>query len=585
VLPSPDHPVFRLAGTFTPSFPVPSAGEEKATTVARSRNGAGGTVRLQTGGDLRAPAIELVETAKAIGRLNELAGRVTAAPVDDNAPDRAVNQRGKSALLALIQIARGDDAAAAQTIESIKPLLEKIESDQADWARWPELAVASQAVIRPAIRPRAVALLDTLIEQSQKRTRTMEQRRAPSGFWEQWVKHVHARGELLAQHEKDEPGAALRFGADPGSSLWARVTPNRAGTRGNGQPIAHWSVDAGSAVHYPGHDQDMMYLTIPLRGDFQLDGELTSSPGREIRVVYSGVGVGLKADLKHVERIQLGRTPAEVALNPPLAKLPELYAFRLAVRGNHLTASIDGRKVHEAPVPPGGDPWLALLCPAKESGGARRITILGNPQVPEKLELSVLPDLSGWTAGEYDETLTGDNPDWDKRGEEIIGRLVEQSSNSKQESLLRYHRPILEDGRVAYEFYYDPGKVMVHPALDRLAFLLEADGVKVHWLTDGAFERTGLQPDNRREEAENRRGPASLPLKPKAWNRLVLSLSADRVGLELNDQAIYERALEATNQRSFGLFHYAGETQARLRNVTYQGNWPRSLPASLRPAN
>ena len=142
---------------------------------------------------------------------------------------------------------------------------------------------------------------------------------------------------------------------------------------------------------------------------------------------------------------------------------------------------------------------------------------------------------------------------------------------------------MLEDGQIAYEFYYEPGKVMVHPALDRLAFLLEPDGVKIHRLTDGAFERTGLAPDNITEEPENRRGPASLPLKPNAWNRLVLKLSGDKVTLELNDQAIYERTLEPTNQRYFGLFHYADETQVRVRNVTQQGNWPRSLPASLRP--
>ena len=142
---------------------------------------------------------------------------------------------------------------------------------------------------------------------------------------------------------------------------------------------------------------------------------------------------------------------------------------------------------------------------------------------------------------------------------------------------------MLEDGRIAYEFYYEPGKVMVHPALDRLAFLIEPDGVKIHRLTDGAFERTGLAPDNIADEPENRRGPASLPLKPNAWNRLVLSLAGDKVTLELNGQPIYERTLEPTNQRSFGLFHYADETQVRVRNVTYQGNWPRTLPESLRP--
>ena len=40
--------------------------------------------------------------------------------------------------------------------------------------------------------------------------------------------------------------------------------------------------------------------------------------------------------------------------------------------------------------------------------------------------------------------------------------------------------------------------------------------------------------------------------------------------------------LEPENQRTFGFFHYADETQVRVRNVTYHGNWPRVLPESLR---
>ncbi len=93
------------------------------------------------------------------------------------------------------------------------------------------------------------------------------------------------------------------------------------------------------------------------------------------------------------------------------------------------------------------------------------------------------------------------------------GRLREEPPGSRQESLLVYHRPLLEDGRMTYEFY---------------------------------------------------------------------SVAADRVALRLNDQPIYDRAIEPVNQRTFGLFHFADSTSVRVRNVTYEGQWPRSLPASLR---
>ncbi len=286
-----------------------------------------------------------------------------------------------------------------------------------------------------------------------------------------------------------------------------------------------------------------MYLAIPLRGDFQVDCELTGSPDRKIRLQYGGLAIGPSADLKHVERAQFGRPVGELSINPPLEKPAEWFPYRLVVKGGRMTAFINGRKVHDAPAPPDVDPWVAFLTQDIQAGAARKFKIAGNPTIPEKLKLSALPDLGGWLAAEYGDSVIGDNPDWDKRGEEITGRVIEDDiTGSKQESVLRYHRTLVEDGRIAYEFYYDPGKVMVHPALDRLAFLLEPDGVKVHRLTDGAYERSGLTADNARDEPECRRGPASIPLKPAAWNQLILSVTGDKVALELNGQTSFRPA-------------------------------------------
>ena len=100
----------------------------------------------------------------------------------------------------------------------------------------------------------------------------------------------------------------------------------------------------------------------------------------------------------------------------------------------------------------------------------------------------------------------------------------------------------------------------------------------MHWLTDGPNERTDLKPDNATTEPANRRGPAELPLKAKAWNKITLSLVGDTVALKLNDVKIYQRPIEPGNQRTFGFFHYADETTARVRNVVYKGQWPKTLP-------
>ena len=73
----------------------------------------------------------------------------------------------------------------------------------------------------------------------------------------------------------------------------------------------------------------------------------------------------------------------------------------------------------------------------------------------------------------------------------------------------------------------------------------------------------------------------SLPLKPKAWNQATLALKGDTLTLRLNGEPIHERTIERSSSRLFGLFHFADETEVRVRNVTYRGDWPHRLPESL----
>ena len=76
----------------------------------------------------------------------------------------------------------------------------------------------------------------------------------------------------------------------------------------------------------------------------------------------------------------------------------------------------------------------------------------------------------------------------------------------------------------------------------------------------------------------NRRGPSQLPLKEKSWNQAKLTIKGDTVHLFVNGAEVYQRPIEPTNQRTFGFFHYADKTEARIRNVVYRGAWPRQVP-------
>ena len=281
--------------------------------------------------------------------------------------------------------------------------------------------------------------------------------------------------------------------------------------------------------------------------------------------------------------------------------LGDWYAFRLVVKGGRMTVYAKGQKIHEQAIAGESDPWLAIFAGGNLSTGVRNLKISGKPVIPRQILLTGSSDLTGWISDYYNETTQGDEAVWRKRGDEIVGRklrneatpiITDQFGNSeskpaettpggKHETVLRYARPIAEDGEVEYEFFDDPGQVEVHPAIGRLAFLLDPDGVKIHRITDGKHERSGLDPANASDVPTDRRGSGKLPLKLKGWNRVKLAIKGDEVSLTLNGDLVYVHKIESTNQREFGLFHYADQTEARIRNVSYQGAWPLALPESV----
>jgi tetratricopeptide (TPR) repeat protein len=561
VLPNKNHALFQMAGEFTPADPAPPV----ARSQPESGNKGSAGRRVPSGGDLEAPALELVELAKKLGKLDELAQRVEQA----NGPELA---RGRSAMLALVRAAQERDEPARKALDDLGRLIAPLPLNEPIWRRWPELLAAHGTRNRPALRQAALALLDVQI----KKLEESIARLIPLTGRDGWLSHVRQTRAALQVLGLSPP--RLPFGDDPGLKFWDAVSHTSSKVRGPGAPRVHWTVGDGVVQHYPGRSHDYLYLRTPLQGDFDVSCELTSFGWREAHLAYGGLRLDLVHTLKRYNLYSFARLIRAMDIDPPLLDLGPWYKFRLSVLGEKYTVYINDRKICEEPLPFNPDPWLMLHAEHSNTAGIRNVKIRGTPRVPETLALSASPDLAGWLS--YDES------DWHKRGEEITNASGKPAQDPDQalrprtwqEKALYYHRPLLEDGDIDYEFYYEPGKVLVHPAVDRLVFLLDPEGVRIHWLTDGNDDRTGLTPDNAAAEPKDRRGPSALPLEAKTWNHMKLSLSDDTITLHLNGTAIYERILESTNQRTFGLFHYAEDTSVRVRNVTYRGRWPRRLP-------
>jgi hypothetical protein len=555
VLPEGDRTTFRLSGGFLPTLPALSE------TTTNPELGDSRSSRRIAGGDIVAPALDLIEAAGQLKKLDELERLVFMAVAANE-----LEQRNRLALLTLIGAARHDFKASAAYLTQLAQLSDKIPRDAPETEHWPELLAASVSLSSPDLARPALKLVDRLAAQ-------IETQKSPSS----------GDLELLAFRQRIE---ALSHAPQEGLSLkqWAQVSHGSAQSLSRGALPPLWLTRRGEARHVAGLEHDLLYFQSPLRGDFDVTCRLTAAKRQEMQVGYAGFRIGLvaardKYDKDTYEIGRIGFVPEQRMIQPRLVDLGETYEYRLAVHDGVCTSSINGIRIHEEAIAVGCDPWLTLHSAGVRNGAAGDLRITGTPRIPDNLDLLGLAELTGWLADFYEPGQSTDQGPWKKEQDMLLSARRKDLTGTRRQSLIRYHRPLLEDGQIEYEFYYEHGKKLVHPAVDRLTFLLDPNGVRIHWLTDAQFDRTGLSHDNVTDEPANRRGPKALPLLERAWNRMKLALKGDVVSLSLNGETIYERSLEPTNQRSFGLFHYSDETEARVRQITYQGNWPRALPA------
>ena len=558
VLPNDSHPTFRLQAVMTPVDPV-----SIATAAVDRTDGRNSRKGMHGGGELVAPAIELVRVAKDLNKLDELAARIQQMPETSG-----LAMRSRAALLLLIAIARGNDAAAQDLLLSLIPMISTIEANTPADERFPELVAVWEALERPALRVAALQVADLLVDQQQGDGKYV------SPTWERLVRHVRARARWLTNETtKDQP-----FGSIPSLKQWSPVSFARSETRGSGFPPTAWRIARGEVEHFPGHSWDSLYFRMPLQGDFEVHCERSTYGWREIRVGYGTISVDPTHDAKSIWIRQIDRTDERVALANPIPNWGEWVKCRIVVKAGVMTTFFNDMEVHSILLP-GDDPWLFIQTSQPQvQGTVRNLRVVGTPKVSTTLQLSKADSLVGWRADYYAQAINvaADAIGWRKSNDEIVSPRIEKADQSFRESLLQYHRSVAEDGVLSYEFFYSPGNTESHPAFGREVLLLRPDGIKLHWLTDGAYERSGLSPAN--ESALNA-DVNKLPLKDNDWNQLRLILAGDSVTVELNGTKVAEHRLSSGNERTFGLFHFQEQSNLRVRNVTYRGAWSESLPS------
>ena len=566
VLPNDDHPFLRLYGTFAGSNGLPSHDVISAELTGTNRPDPSSR-REYVNPELEAPVLDLIAIAKESQRLNELL-----ALAEPQADDDAVLKRSRVVLRLLIQIAANQPDEAKQSLGQLVALLPTLTDDAPTTDRWPELIASYAGLQRAELRSDTLPLLTAVLDQYRKRI--------ADPAWEARVVALRDRCQSLIESDT----VPLVGGASP-KRQWVSSRLERTEVH-PWAPASRWFYRDGTAMHLAGEGDGYAYFQSPLRGSFTVEAEVTTGRWTETNLLYHGHWAG-----PHYSKAQIGLgtllSKTEGPKLEPILEFEERCRLKLEVKPNKASWFINQREVHELALPDKPDPWLALMTPGNSSGHARQVRITGTPEIPEELDLSSDENLLGWSASLYGDPMNTSNnygvqdrshDAWKLSSQQIVGTKFDRVRNQKRQSLLRYHRPLAEDAVVSYDFFYEKGTTHVHPALGRTAFLLEPDGVKVHVLTDADSDQAGLSPDNQIAVSIPPEVSASIPLNDHEWNQLQLLLIGDQVQLKLNGVLIFAAPVASWNQRQFGLFHYANQTDVRVKNVKHRGEWPKVLP-------
>jgi hypothetical protein len=368
-----------------------------------------------------------------------------------------------------------------------------------------------------------------------------------------------------------------------------------------------WFAQEGYVTHAWSDAASYLLFDTPLAGTFEFSVDTYTGFSASGHAGYGGVvfepnmGTGTVWPVGRSEMI----TRRAEGVRPE-----EFNRLTLQVSPGKVRCLVNGTLFYEDTDPPPISPWVMLVSGTPGRRAVyRNFSLTGKPEVPAEVKLTSGDYLDGWVVQPYPgvvpQRLTPKEPDkdeqqqqgrrffnqqeeadkkdpvydWQSKGGEILGRKLDRATERAVPDRLAYFRPLRPGETLKYEFFYEPGKTTVHPSLGKLAFLLEPDGVKLHWLADRVVDDwTGLAADNAVAAPGGAKGP--LPLKAGDWNTVTVQTTKDALKVDLNGTTVYQAKLSADADRQFGLFHYRDRTSVRVRNVVLTGTWPKTVPAA-----
>lgn len=585
VLPSNTHDTIRLVGLQTATSPVPSQISREPQDVERLRLAAElGQRRISTGGILVSPAFDLLAVGSRLGRLEELKQSVLRFR-----PTSEHQQRCRLVFLALLGMKQQNTTAAGDAVDEFCSRWKRSKEPELT-KRWPETLLAWSAVDHKELRGEAKTMLFEMIVQ--------QIRKGVSNGPAQWDRLIsHTFGKVYTGPNSTGPnsGGSLPavplhpYGTNPPLRQWHAVSQSTGWSHGIGIPAAVWQLRGDMVSNLASHDTEFLFYEVPLLGDFTLECECTCFGYKDTHPLVSGTW--LAPTWNHSEFSIGGLTTVRPngQLAPKLSPVDEWLRYRIDIRDNVCRRYINGRLIHTEDLSANRDPWVAIRSPEYGRGNVKDIRITGQPQIPRSVSLvqrtsshedtdtavqRPVPDQ--WLPWLEDNDSGGDSiwhTDATSEQATLLGKRTPELQGTSAEQLLHYHWPIIVGhGRLSCEFFYRRGQIIANPALGRRVFLLKPDGVCQHWVTNGIWDHSDVDPANLAASH------TPVPLLDDAWNTAELQINGDTLVLSVNGQQVFEGSVHSTNDRRFGMFYFSDQTQAMFRNVVLSGDWPEALP-------
>ncbi|MEM1224227.1 MAG: DUF1583 domain-containing protein [Planctomycetota bacterium] len=534
VLPNDWHDTIRLASDFMPLHTWPADG------IDVDERGVG----------LISAAMELLDSAEELHQVDQLI-----ASLDAFVTTSVDQQRNRAAFLALCQYRLGRHDQAFDHIETLYQLDSQQGKKLNPPELWPEYLVAKELIDQPDF---AIVIRD-LIEMLRPTTLKKD-----SALVAELIGLMnHCRRNDLPEVSRD-PEMAL--------TSWLSTAHYNAQRRsqGHGEPL--WESIRAGTRHLAANSQDFLLYDRPLLGDYEVQLESQVGGWKEIETIIAGTRNLISSDAVVTGDSELGKV--ESPIDPPLSNKAGWRHQRFVIRDGVCTAYANGRQVHRRSVVD-GFPWLGFYSHLSQSGAVRNVRIVGSPEVPDSINL-LHPTLPGWRSY-YGHSVKG-QPTWTFEEGHLNGRREKFSRGFGRERFIYYQRPLMDGDEVQYQFFYQPGEAIVHPALDRMALVIDTEQVGVHQITDGQFDATFRDKNNLKVRPVDQRRRPDAALLPGQWNQARVSVHGDQLELRLNEELVFLGDLNPNNPRLFGFFYYSDRSQARVRDVTLHGSWPTQLP-------